>query len=83
LLEAKHEVVGLEGPPTYPSAMVVAETLLIDYRSGEGYISCFIQQIAGIFQRRLRIFFDIGHYARCAVPHIHRKHCFYSEEQEE
>jgi hypothetical protein len=30
LLEAKHEVAGLEGPSAYPSAMVIVEALLID-----------------------------------------------------
>jgi hypothetical protein len=30
LLEVKHEVVGLKGPSAYPSAMVIAEALLID-----------------------------------------------------
>jgi hypothetical protein len=79
LLETKHEVVGLERPSAYPSAVVVAEALLIDRRSGESYVSRFIQQIKGIFLCRLCIFFDIGYYARCAVPHVCRKHCFCSE----
>jgi hypothetical protein len=79
----KHEVAGLEGPSAYPSAVVVGEALLIDCRSGESYISRFIQQIEGIFQCRLCIFFNIGYYMRCAVSHIHRKHYFCSEEQEE
>jgi hypothetical protein len=82
LLETKHEVVGLEGSSAYPSAVVIAEALLIGCRSGESYISRFIQQIEGIFQCHLCIFFDIGYYARCIVPHIRRKHCFCSEEQE-
>jgi hypothetical protein len=30
LLEAKHEVARLEGPSVYPSAVVIAEALLID-----------------------------------------------------
>jgi hypothetical protein len=79
LLEAKHKVGGLEGSSAYPSAVVVAKALLIDFRSGKGYVSRFVQQIAGIFQRCLRIFFDIGHYTGCAVPHIRRKHLFCSE----
>jgi hypothetical protein len=29
-LETKHEVAGLKGPSTYPSALVVAEALLVD-----------------------------------------------------
>jgi hypothetical protein len=63
----------------YPSAVVIAEFLLINYGSDEGYISCFVQQIAGVFQRYLRIFFDIGLDMRCAISHIHRKHRFYPE----
>jgi hypothetical protein len=83
LLKTKHEVARLEGPSAYPSVVVVAKALLIDCRSGETYISCLIQQIEGIFQCHLCIFFNIGYYARCAVPHIHRKHCLCTEEQEE
>jgi hypothetical protein len=30
LLEAKHEDAGLEGPSAYPSAVVIAEALLIN-----------------------------------------------------
>jgi hypothetical protein len=61
LLETKHEVAGLEGLSAYPSAVVVAEALLINCRPGESYVSHLIQQIKGIFQCRLRIFFDIDH----------------------
>jgi hypothetical protein len=39
----KHKVAGLEGPSAYPSAVIVAEALLINYRSGEGYVSRFVQ----------------------------------------
>jgi hypothetical protein len=74
-----HKVAGLKGPSMYPSAVVVEEALLIDCRSCEGYVLRFIQQIAGVFQRCLRIFFDIGHYTGCAVPHIRRKHRFCPE----
>jgi hypothetical protein len=45
----KDKVAELKGPSAYPSAMVVAEALLINCRSGEGYVSRFVQQIAGIF----------------------------------
>jgi hypothetical protein len=75
----KHKVVGLEGPSAYPSTMVIAEAWLINCRSDEGYISHFVQQIAGVFQRYLRVLFDIGLDTGCAVPHIHRKHRFYIE----
>jgi hypothetical protein len=50
----KHKVAGFEGPSAYLSAVVVAEALLIDYRSGEGYISHFVQQIVSIFKRWVR-----------------------------
>jgi hypothetical protein len=43
----------------------------------------FIQQVEGIFQCRLCVFFDVGYHARCAVTHVCRKHCFCPEEQEE
>jgi hypothetical protein len=49
LLEAKHKVVGLERPSTYPSIVVVTEALLVNYRSSEGDISSFVQQVEGIF----------------------------------
>jgi hypothetical protein len=48
LLEAKHEVAGLEGPSAYPSAVVIAEALLIDCQAGESDVSSFIQQILGV-----------------------------------
>jgi hypothetical protein len=79
LLETKHKVAGLEGPSAYPSAVVIAEILLINCRSDEGYVSCFVQQVAGVFQRYLRIFFDIGLDTRCAISHIRRKHRFCPE----
>jgi hypothetical protein len=74
LLETKHKVARLEGPSAYPSDVVIAEVLLINYRSDEGYVSCFVQQVVGVFQRYLRIFFDIGLDTRCAISHICRKH---------
>jgi hypothetical protein len=79
LLEKKHKVAGLEGPSVYPSAVVIAEVLLINCRLDEGYISCFVQQVAGVFQRYLRIFFDIGLDTRHAISHIRRKHHFCPE----
>jgi hypothetical protein len=75
----KHKVTGFEGPSAYPSAVAIAEVLLINYRSDEGYVSRFVQQIAGVFQRYLRIFFDIGLDTGYAVPHVRRKHCFCTE----
>jgi hypothetical protein len=49
LFETKHKVAGLKGPSAYPSAVIIAEVLLINCRSDEGYVSRFVQQIAGIF----------------------------------
>jgi hypothetical protein len=72
LLEAKYEVAWFEGPYVYPSAMVIAEDLLVNCRMGEGDISCLIQQVLGICQRLFCIFFDIGHHTGCAVAHIRR-----------
>jgi hypothetical protein len=79
LLEIKHKVARLEGPSTYPSAVVIAEVLLINWQSDKGYVSCFVQQVAGVFQRYLRIFFDIGLDTRCAISYIRRKHRFCPE----
>jgi hypothetical protein len=42
LLEAKHKVSRLEGPSAYPSAVVIAEALLIDCRASESDVSSFI-----------------------------------------
>jgi hypothetical protein len=72
LLEAKDEVAWLEGPSAYPSAVVIAEALLIHCRAGEGDISGFIQQVLGIFQCLFHVFLDIGHHARRAVAYISR-----------
>jgi hypothetical protein len=79
LFETKHKVAGLEGPSVYPSAVVIAEVLLINCGSDEGYVSRFVQQVTGVFQRYLLIFFDIGLDARCAILHIRRKHRFCPE----
>jgi hypothetical protein len=72
----KHKVAGLKGPSAYPSTVVIAEVLLINCRSDEGNISRFVQQITGVFQRYLRIFFYIGLDMGCAILHIRRKHRF-------
>jgi hypothetical protein len=79
LFETKHKVVGLEGPSVYPSAVVITEVLLVNCRSDECYVSRFVQQVTGIFQRYLRIFFNIGIDMGCAVSHIRRKHHFCPE----
>jgi hypothetical protein len=79
LFETKHKIAGLEGSSAYPSAVVIAEALLINCRSDEGYVSHFIQQIVGVFQCCLRVLFDIGLDTGCAVPHIRRKHRFCTE----
>jgi hypothetical protein len=42
LVEAKHEVAGLEGPSVYPSAVVIAKALLINCRASESDVSSFI-----------------------------------------
>jgi hypothetical protein len=49
----------------------------------EGYISSFIQQVEGIFQSCLSVFFYVGYHTRCAVTHICGKYYFCPKEQEE
>jgi hypothetical protein len=60
LLEAKYEVVGFEGPSAYPSAMVIAEPLLVNCGTSESNISSFIQQVLGICQCLFCVFLDVG-----------------------
>jgi hypothetical protein len=79
LLETQHKVARLEGPSAYPSAVVIAEVLLINCRSDEGYVSCFVQQVTGVFQRYLCVFLDIGLDTRRAISHIRMKHRFCHE----
>jgi hypothetical protein len=43
LLEANYEVAWFEGPSAYPSAVVIAEALLVNYRTGEVDIPSLIQ----------------------------------------
>jgi hypothetical protein len=83
LLETKHEVAGLKRPSAYPSAVVVAEALLVDCSSSEGDITSFVQYVEGIFQCRLSVFFDVSYHIRCAVTHIYGKYYFCPKEQEE
>jgi hypothetical protein len=42
LLEAKHEVTRLEGPSAHPSAVVIAEALLINCGTSKSDVSSFI-----------------------------------------
>jgi hypothetical protein len=49
LFEPKHKIAGIEGPSAYPSAVVVAEVLLINCGSDEGYVSHFVQQVTSVF----------------------------------
>jgi hypothetical protein len=72
LLEAKYEVAWLEGPSAYPSAMVIAEALLVNCQAGEGDIPSFIQQVLGICQYLFCVFFDVGHHAGRVVAHVSR-----------
>jgi hypothetical protein len=72
LLEAKDEVAWFEGPSAYPSAVVIAEALLVDCRTGEGDVPSLIQKVLGILQCLFCVFFDIGHHTRCAVADIRR-----------
>jgi hypothetical protein len=43
LLEAKYEVAWFEGPSAFPSAVVIAEALLVNYGTSESDVSGFIQ----------------------------------------
>jgi hypothetical protein len=72
LLEAKYEVAWLEGPSAYPSAVVIAEALLVNYRAGEGDVPSFIQQVLGICQCLFCVLLDVGHHAGCTIAHICR-----------
>jgi hypothetical protein len=49
LLETKHKIAGLEGPFAYLSAVVIAEVLLVNCGSDEGYVSHFVHQVTGVF----------------------------------
>jgi hypothetical protein len=82
LLEAKHEIARFEGPPEYPSAMVIAEALLVNCCAGESDVSSLIQQILGVLECLLRVFFDVCYHAQRAIADIGREHRFGSEEQE-
>jgi hypothetical protein len=72
LLEAKDKVAWFEGPSAYPSAMVIAEALLVNCRTGEGDVPSLIQQVLVIYQCLFYVFFNIGHHTRRVVAHIRR-----------
>jgi hypothetical protein len=72
LLEAKYEVAWFTVPSAYPSAMVIAEALLVNCQTGEGDVPSLIQQVLDICQCLFCVFFDIGHHTGRAVAHIHR-----------
>jgi hypothetical protein len=72
LLESKDEVARLKGPSAYPSAVVIAEALLVNYRAYEGDIPSLIQQVLYVCQRLFYVFFDVGHHAGRAIAHVCR-----------
>jgi hypothetical protein len=72
LLEAKYEVAWLEGPSVYPSAVVIAEALLVNCRTSESDVLSFIQQVLGVCQCLFCIFLDVGDHAGRAIAHIRR-----------
>jgi hypothetical protein len=80
LVEAKHEIARFEGPPAYPSTVVIAEALLVNYCVGESDVSSLVQQILGIFECFLRVFFNICHHARCAIANVGREYLLSFEE---
>jgi hypothetical protein len=49
----------------------------------EDNVSSFVQQVNGIFQCLLSVFFDVSYHTRCIVMHIYGKYCFGPEEQKE
>jgi hypothetical protein len=72
LLEAKYEVAWFEGSSAYPSAVVIAEALLVNCGTSESDVSGFIQQVLGVCQCLFCVFLDVGDHARRAVAHIRR-----------
>jgi hypothetical protein len=63
--------------------VVVAETLLLYFRTSESDISSFVEQVLGILERLLHIFFNKRHRVWSAVADIGGEHRFSSKEQEE
>jgi hypothetical protein len=72
LLESKDEVARLEGPSAYPSAVVIAEALLVNCQAYEGDIPGLIQQVLCVCQCLFCVFFNVGHHAGRAIAHVHR-----------
>jgi hypothetical protein len=60
--------------------VVVAETLLVYRRTSERDVSSFVQQLLGVFERLLRIFFNVCYNAQSAVANVGREHRFGSKE---
>jgi hypothetical protein len=72
LLEAKYEIAWFERPSAYPSAVVIAEALLVNCGTSESDVSSFIQQVLGVCQCLFCVFLDVGDHAGRAVAHIRR-----------
>jgi hypothetical protein len=72
LLESEDEVAWLEGPSAYPSAVVVAEALLINGRADKGDVPSLVQQVLHVGQCLFCVLFNIGRHAGRAVAHIRR-----------
>jgi hypothetical protein len=72
LLESEDEVTWLDGPSAYPSAMVIAEALLVNCRASESDVPGLIQQVLCVCQCLFCIFFNIGHHVGRTVAHICR-----------
>jgi hypothetical protein len=72
LLESKDEVARLKGPSAYPSAVVIEEALLVNYRAYKGNIPSLIQQVLCVCQCLFYVFFNVGHHTGRAIVHIRR-----------
>jgi hypothetical protein len=79
LFETKYEVSSFEAPSAYPTAVVVAEALLVDCGASKGDISSFFQQVLGVLERLMHVFFNVRHDARSAVADVDRKQRFGSK----
>jgi hypothetical protein len=75
----KYKVSLFEAVSTYPTAMVVAEALLVDCSASKGDISSFVQQVLGVLKHLLHVFFNVRHDAQSAVADAGRKHHFGSK----
>jgi hypothetical protein len=72
LLESKDEVARLERPSAYPSAVVIAEALLVNCRAYKGDIPGLIQQVLCVCQCLFCVFFNVGYHAGRAIAHVRR-----------